>query len=156
MERRFCTNKAYRAIQYRATTHHDAVIDKKEPWNDEPSYDISKIRFCIVSTDTGEVLDDAQGYGYKTAQKAYAAYAYKTRDKSQDKKKAARKRYIRQWLKENKSFSDLMEDYAFEIAKGTMGPDDKFNANLVKELLKENNLEPDFTAGELLKVWIDS
>lgn len=49
-----------------------------------------------------------------------------------------------------------MEDYAFEIAKGTMGPDDKFNANLVKELLKENNLEPDFTAGELLKVWIDS
>ena len=46
-----------------------------------------------------------------------------------------------------------MDIYAFEIAKGTMAPDDKFDAKFVKEMLKENKLEPDFTAGELLKVW---
>ena len=34
-------------------------------------------RYVVVDADTGEVLDDAQGYGYKTVRKAYAAYYYK-------------------------------------------------------------------------------
>ena len=128
-------------------------MDKDEPWNNEPSYDVSETRFRIVSTDTGEVLDDAQGYGYKTAQKAYSAYAYKTRDKSKDKEKIVKKKHIQQWMKEHKSFVKAMDDTAFEIAKGTWGPDDKFDVKLIKEMLKDFELEPDFTAGELLKVW---
>jgi hypothetical protein len=31
----------------------------------------------MMDTETGEILDDAQGYGFKTPQKAYAAYHYK-------------------------------------------------------------------------------
>lgn len=144
-------DKSYKAISYKVTHHHNAIVDKKEPWNDMPAYDTTEFRYCIVSTETGEVLDDAQGYGYKTAQKAYAAYAYKTRDKSKDKERTAKKRHIERWMKEHKSFVDLMEDYAFEIAKGTMRPDDKFDAALIKNLLKQEGLEPDFTAGELLR-----
>lgn len=37
--------------------------------------------------------------------------------------------------------------------KGSWGPDDRFDAKLVRQLLKDNDLEPDFTAGELLRVW---
>ncbi|XME03127.1 hypothetical protein QYZ88_002835 [Lachnospiraceae bacterium C1.1] len=106
-----------------------------------------------MSTDTGEVLDDAQGYGYKTAQKAYAAFAYKNRDKNKDKEHLAKKRHIEQWMEKNKPFVKLMDSYAFEIAKGTMAPDDKFDAKFVRNLLRGESLEPDFTAGELLKVW---
>ncbi len=36
-------------------------------------------RFVIVEKETGKVLDNAQGYGYKTVQKAYAAWNYKNR-----------------------------------------------------------------------------
>ena len=54
--------KNYKAIQYKITTHHEAVVDKDEPWNNTPAYDTFEMRYCIVSTDTGEVLDDAQGY----------------------------------------------------------------------------------------------
>ena len=146
-------SSAYKAVPYEVAIHHAAIEDKDEPWNNEPAYDKTKRRFCIVSTDTGEILDDAQGYGYKTAQKAYAAYAYKTRDKSKDKEKLAKKNHIRQWMKEHKSFVRAMDDTAFEIAKGTWGPDDKFNAKLVGEMLKDYGLEPDFSASELLKVW---
>lgn len=113
-------------------------------------------RYVIVDKDTGEVLDDAQGYGYKSVQKAYAAWNYKNRDKSKDKEKAAKKRRIRKWMKEHKSFVNAMDTFAFEIAKGSWGPNDKFDAKLVKRMLKENNLNPDFTAGELLKVWRES
>ena len=33
-------------------------------------------RWVIIDEQTGEILDDAQGYGYKSAQKAHAGYAY--------------------------------------------------------------------------------
>ena len=48
-----------------------------------------------------------------------------------------------------------MDADAFEMAKGTMASDDKFNAKFVKNLLKSEGLEPDFTANELWKAWRD-
>ena len=135
----------YKAIPYKVTTHLDAVTYNKEPWDDMPAYDSCEMRYCIVSTETGEVLDDAQGYGYRTAQKAYSAYAYKTRDKSKDKEKAEKKKRIKQWMKEHKSFVRTMDHFAFEIAKGSWGPDDKFDAKLVKQMLADAELSPDFT-----------
>lgn len=106
-------------------------------------------RYVVIDKDTGEVLDDAQGYGYRSVQKAYSAYGYKTRDKSKDAEKRARKRQILKWLSEHKEFDELIESVAFDCAKCG----EPFNAGLVKEMLKENNLNPDFTAGELLKAW---
>lgn len=110
-------------------------------------------RYVVVDKETGETLDDAQGYGYKTTQKAYAAWAYKKRDRSKDQERVAKKKHIQKWMKEHKSFVKAMDTYAFEIAKGSWGPDDKFDAKFVKKMLKESGLTPDFTAGELLKVW---
>ena len=107
-------------------------------------------RFRIVSTETNEILDDAQGYGYKTAQKAHSAYAYKTRDRAKDKEKQAKKRHIQRWLKEHKDFAEAMDNVALDVMKGVY---DKFDAALVKKLLAEFELTPDFTASELIKVW---
>ena len=47
---------------------------------DEDKYGIpnmTETRYVLVDTDTGEIVDDAQGYGYDTAQKAQRAYRYK-------------------------------------------------------------------------------
>ena len=106
-------------------------------------------RYVVIDKDTGEILDDAQGYGYKSVQKAHAAYAYKTRDKSKDAEKLAKKKHILKWLKEHKDFAGLMEDVAFDCVKCG----EPFNAATVKKMLRENNLEPDFNAGELLRIW---
>lgn len=130
-------DKTYKAVPYK-------------PGNGENTYEE---RFCIVSTETGEILDDAQGYGYKTAQKAYAAWAYKNRDRKKDKEKQKKERHIRKWLREHGDFAEAMEDAAFEVEKGALGPDEKFDAAKVRELLQSAGIEVDFTAGELLKVW---
>ena len=106
-------------------------------------------RYVVVDKNSGEILDDAQGYGYKSIQKAYAAYSYKTRDRSKDAEKRAKKKHILTWLKEHKEFAGLMEAVAFDSVKCG----EPFNAATVKQLLKENNLAPDFTAGELLRAW---
>ena len=106
-------------------------------------------RYVVIDKDSGQVLDDAQGYGYKSVQKAHAAYSYKTRDKSKDAEKRARKKHILSWLKEHEDFAGLMEAVAFDCVKCG----EPFNATTVKQMLKENNLDTDFTAGELLRVW---
>ena len=107
-------------------------------------------RYIIVDIETDKVLDDAQGYGYKSVRNAYAAWAYKNRDKSKDEERKAKKKHIQQWLKEHNDFTSQLEGIGWDIIKGCDG---KIDTKLIKKLLKENNLEPDFTARDLLKVW---
>lgn len=113
-------------------------------------------RYVVVDKNSGKILDNAQGYGYRTTQKAYESYAYKHRDKSKDKEKRMQQKHICQWMKEHKDFVELMDTFSFEIAKGSWGPDDKFDAKFVKKILSDNNLEVDFTPSELLKSWKNS
>ncbi len=110
-------------------------------------------RYVIVDKETGEILDDAQGYGYKTPQKAHAAYAYKTRDKTKDNEKAERRKHIRQWMKDHKPFIRTLEQYACEIEKGSWGPNDKIDTKFVRKMLEEEHLEIDFPVSELLREW---
>ena len=112
------------------------------------------IRYAIVDIETGEIMDDAQGYGYKSAQKAYAGWAYKNRDKSRDAEKAEKEIIISRWMKKNKSFIRLLDSLAFEIAKGSHAPEDKVDAGFIRKLLKQNGYSDlPFTAGDLYKYW---
>ena len=111
-------------------------------------------RYVVLDAGTGEVLDDAQGYGYKTAQKARTAYAYKNRDRSKDVEKAAKRKAVKKWCKENASFVRFLEDEAFDIAKGRLGEHAKFDAKRVKrEFIAAGYTDLPFTAGEFLKYW---
>lgn len=108
-------------------------------------------RYVIIDKETGEILDNAQGYGYRSAQKAYAAYGYKNRDNSKDSEIEMRKKKIRDWLKNNKEFTDQLEIIAWDAA---LNGDSKLDAKCVSDLLKQMKLHPEFTPGEILKVWI--
>ena len=109
------------------------------------------IRYAIKDMESGEIVDDAQGYGYKSVQKAYAGWAYKSRDKSRDAEKAEKEKVISKWMKENKPFIRLLDALAFEEWKNTRS---SVNAEFVRKLLEENGYRNlNFTAGELLKYW---
>lgn len=43
-------------------------------------------RYAIFNTDTGEIVDDCNGYGYTSPNKAWSAYGYKNRDEEEKKK----------------------------------------------------------------------
>jgi len=111
-------------------------------------------RYIIVDKDTGEIIDDAQGYGYKSKQGAYAAYSYKNRDRSKDDVKAQKKKAVKEWCRQNKDFVSRLEDDAFQIAKGSYGPEDKFNAKWVTKAFEEAGyIDLPFTSAEFLKYW---
>ena len=128
------------------TVHHNG--------DDRYGIAYSETRYRMVDAETGKIVDDAQGYGYKTAQKAYAAWSYKHRDKRKDAATKAKEKQIRKWMNEHADFIDAMEEYAFEIeVKHSWEPEDKFNAAFVNKMLTDYHLKPDFTAAELLRVW---
>lgn len=111
-------------------------------------------RFVIVDEETENVLDDAQGYGYKSKQKAMAAWSYKNRDKSKDAEKRKKQRIIKDWLKEHPVVGDALEEAAWNIVKRNVPPETKIDTKLIKSILKENNLELEgFSARDLLSVW---
>jgi hypothetical protein len=95
-------------------TTHSTEPYKIVPWKD---------RFVIMSND-GVILDDAQGYGYTTREKASKAawWKFKGGKKKADSNKAA----FRKWLKEDvkrkealKHYQDLLEWNFKDIALGT-------------------------------------
>lgn len=137
-------DKKYKAIptivKQKTKTKYDSAIMEK--------------RYVIVDTESGEIVDDAQGYGYKTAQKAYAGWYYKNRDKSKDKEKAEKERIIARWMRENKNFVRLLDSVAFDILTRKCDYGDKLDAKLVRDLLKKNGYtDMPFSAGELLRYW---
>lgn len=110
-------------------------------------------RYCIIDAETGEVLDDAQGYGYKTVQKAHAGYGYKNKSKSERNAIIKRQREIQKWLKSQKGLLSAMDDISFRIAKGAYGPDDKFDAREVADILQSFGIVCEYKPGEILRAW---
>lgn len=70
-------------------------------------------RWQIVNTETGEILDDAQGYGYRSAQKAHAAYAYHHASGAQAHRRKLNKKFVRT----HKKFMCDWEDVCFYSLK---------------------------------------
>lgn len=76
-------------------------------------------RFVVVDENTGEVLDDAQGYGYRSAENAHRAWAYKTNKKTRKriaKRKKQEKRFER-WWDRHPEFRDRVEQMMFYAIK---------------------------------------
>lgn len=132
----------------------DKATDKKSggktykavAWNGHPG------RYVVVSTETGEILDDAQGWGYRSPQKAYAAWGWKNRS---DEAKAKQRR-IKEWMRKNKAFVRYMDDEAFYAWKDS-GGHAGLRAKDVREMLKAEGIdekELGFTAGDLLREYM--
>ena len=43
------------------------------------NFPVVERRFVLVDTETGEIVDDAQGYGYTSAAGAHRAYGWKSK-----------------------------------------------------------------------------
>lgn len=110
-------------------------------------------RYVIVDKETREVLDDAQGYGYKSPQGAHAAWSYKNRSKAEREEWGKKKRHIIKWLDDNPNIVIGLVELELDILKGREGQDAKFNVPMLKRAFKDSEIEVDFEIKDLLKVW---
>ena len=115
-------------------------------------------RYVMVDVDTGEIVDDANGYGYKTIKGAYSAYTYKNRTKKEKSEYNKKQDNVKRFLKDHKSFKKTFEGCALDICMGKWGPNDKVDCNLVKKILNEmeiiNLKDYEITPNDLFKYLI--
>lgn len=80
-------------------------------------------RYVIVDKCTGELLDDAQGYGYTSKQKAYRAWTYKTKSTAEKRKKDATQRKVEGWCWSHPAVVDDLRELM--VIKAKQDPDGK-------------------------------
>lgn len=130
----------YEAVQFKPEGNRDDIYDEFEP-----------ARYCIVNKETGEIVDDSQGYGYTTAQKAYAGFGFKGRHKNVKayaKKRKKRRNEIRKWVDRHRDFGDALEDEMFQRLKNGEQPCAPAD---VEALLSRFGLECPYPPAELLE-----
>lgn len=106
-------------------------------------------RYVVVDETTGEVLDDAQGYGYKTAQNAHRAYSYKSAPPKKKAQRNAVERNVERWCAAHKAFMSDLEQAMFYAMKDG----DSFTKAGVEQLLAEHGLELPFSVHDLMRHW---
>lgn len=74
-------------------------------------------RWVMKNIDTGKIVDDAQGYGYRTAQKAHAAWAYKHPSGKQAKNRKKNTRINKAFVKKHPSIGDDWAQAALDVYK---------------------------------------
>lgn len=101
----------------------DKTNNKKVPenWTVIPRGD----RFIIVERETNNVIDDAQGYGFKTKDGAYKAAYYKLNQKSIIHKQRVVNNFLENHPEFNWQLCDLMMDAA------------KFNGSVQPEMVEQ-------------------
>ena len=106
-------------------------------------------RYVVVDAATDEVLDDAQGYGYKTAQNAHRAHAYKSMSPQKKRQRAAAKKGVRRWCEKHSEFmADVERSMLYALKDG-----EEFTESDVAALVTDHCLEPRFTVKELMRHW---
>lgn len=107
-------------------------------------------RYVIVNVDTGEIFDDANGYGYKSYQKAMAAYKFKSQGKESIEKRYKREEKIDVWCARNKAKVREIGEMKFVALKDRV----PFTVDDLTNYLKSEGVDINslpFTVGELYK-----
>ena len=91
----------------------------------------------VISDEKDKVVDDAQGYGYKTFEKGRKALWYKFGGGKQkiDKDKGEAKRFFKQYPIVEKDIDDLFMTWFKELARGEVSGEE-----IIKEIEKKHNI----------------
>lgn len=103
-------------------------------------------RYMLINPETGEIVDDAQGYGYRTKQGAHAAYGYSHKTPQQAHNQKINKQANKAFLKRHPHFENNWNEVIFDCYKNgeEAGYDD------FKQLVYQT--EPDFN-GKIRSLW---
>ncbi|WP_226360870.1 hypothetical protein [Pseudonocardia sp. ICBG1142] len=106
------------------------------------------LRHVVVDVRSGEIVDDAQGYGYRSAQNAYRAHGY-TSAPPKKKQRAAAQRKVKDWCVAHPAFMADVEKMALCALK-----DGESLARAdVERLLADHGVESPFSVGVLMRYW---
>ena len=106
-------------------------------------------RYVVVDEATGEIVDDAAGYGYKSAQNAHRAHAYTSMPPKKKRQRDAAKRQVQRWCAQHPEFMPHVEQSMFYAVKDGQNVTEAD----VRVILAEHGLELPFSVKDLMRHW---
>jgi hypothetical protein len=106
-------------------------------------------RYVIVDAATGDVVDDAQGYGYKTAQNAHRAHAYTSMPPNKKRRRDAAQRQVRRWCAAHPEFMQHVEQSMFYALKDGLN----LTEADVRAMADEHGVELPLSVKDLMQHW---
>lgn len=103
-------------------------------------------RYVMINVESGEVVDDAGGYGYKSPQAAHRAWSYKNKSAQEKEKTKNQHATIIAWIDHNKSIMSNLED-AYLIA---LKEDRELTTKDIEEIIGKHQ---EFTTRQFLYVY---
>src|SRR5262249_45818155 len=100
----------------------------------------------VIDEVTGEVLDDAQGYGYKNAQNAHRGYSYKSLPPKKKRQREAVKRRVRRWGAGHPEGKQHVEQAMFSAMKGGQNVTEAD----VQAILTKHGVQVPFSVNDLM------
>lgn len=113
-------------------------------------------RYIMVDAQTREVIDDCNGDGYRSARSAYLNFHSKLGVQVNTNRASAwddKRDHIFRWMREHPDFVGRVNKLKLSVARGELGKKAKINAALIREMLAEDGLHPDFSAGDFLRAY---
>ena len=109
-------------------------------------------RFIVFDELTGEVLDDAQGWGYKSIRKAWAAWTYKNRSEEEKRETYNKCLAVNSFEMSHKALCRVIDDAMFYSLKDCV----PFTVKELEDIMKDEGIDfkdLPFTAKEFLKYY---
>ena len=94
----------------------------------------TETRFIVIDEETGEVLDDAQCYGYKSAANAHRGYSYHKKPKKQQDAIKRQKKTAKRWLDKHPEVADSINDMFLQAEKDNIKVTKKDFEAMLEEL----------------------
>ena len=95
-----------------------------------------KDRYRVVDIETGEIIDDAQGYGFKTIQGAYKCLYYKINKSEIDKLNISYRNIINKYKYLETIQNDISNEIFYSIKNGNNLTKKEINSYILSEIEK--------------------
>lgn len=110
------------------------------PAEDEYDFDRTETRWRLVDETTGDIVDDAQGYGYRSAQAARRAHGYKATARRRGTSTKSIKRRAQAWWRTHEQLRAELEDMQLQALK--QGVSDRAMRQACEQHLNEHVTVP--------------
>ena len=129
-------------------------MEKKEKARVFPGYGPDgSDRWAIVDTESGALIDDAGGCGYRSAGKAYAGWSWKKKERKRREEEERKKKLVSGWVV-NAGILSMLLDTEKRIKR--LGLSERMDESFFAELLEAMDTGIDllpFELSDLVKWW---
>lgn len=143
----------YKNTKYRIESYGIIRLDKLRAFTPKNKNDcfMPEVRYYVIDTETDQIVDDCNGYGYKSVQTAYNGFSYKQSDRYKQQLAQERADDINNLAKHYPTFAREMDKAVLnEVIWGSIA---EVPVEKVSRMIEGLDVKTKYTAEQILDTW---